>query len=297
MRYDLIDLRLFVAVAEQGNLTRGAQRVHLAPPSASARIRTLEDELGAALLERGARGVTLTPAGQALLRHARSVLGKVEALHAELGAYARGVKGVIRLHANTNATNVFLPQDLASFLAAHPQVNVLLEEQTSPAIAAAVAEGAADLGIVAGDLRAPDLVFLPYREDRLVLVTAPAHRWARRKRISYGEALDEQFVGLAGTSAIHAFMLEHARLAGKTLQMRIQVRSFEAACRMVSAGVGVGLVPHSAAALAANSFPLRIIELAEAWAPRPLQVCFRRNKELTRYEQALVGHLTGVAAA
>nr|WP_221229626.1 LysR family transcriptional regulator [Niveibacterium umoris] len=291
----MTDLQLFAAIAACGNLTQGAERVHLAPASASARVRRLEEAAGAPLFERLPRGVALTPAGESMLRHARRVLSEVALLDAELGTFARGVAGVVRLFANTNAIGGSLPQDLAGFLAAQPQVDVLLEEHSSPAIVSAVVAGAADVGIVAGEVGGPDLAFLPYRADRLVLVCATDHPFAARGRLQFAETLSEHYVGLSADSAIHGFLLERAREAGRRPRIRAQVRAFEAVCRMVSAGVGVAVVPHSAALSASRAMPLALVELDDAWGSREMKLCFRRDQTLTRYQRELITHLTLIA--
>ncbi|GAB2180784.1 LysR family transcriptional regulator [Denitratisoma sp. agr-D3] len=295
MRYDLDDLRLFVAVAESGSLSRGAARVHRSPGAASARLSQLEAEFATPLLRRRSKGMALTSAGEALLRQARALLTGAEALNAEMGAYAQGVQGVVRLLANTNATNIFLPRDLASFLAAQPQANVLLEERASPEIMAAVASGEADVGIVAGMAEHPELLRRPYREDQLVLVMAADHALAKRKSIAFADAADEAFVSLDSGSAIHGFLLAQARAAGRTLRLRIQVRSFDAVCRMAAAGVGVGLVPRSAAEQAARSYALAWLTLSDPWAPRAMEIVVRRETLDNRYVAELVEHLAGSA--
>ena len=140
MRFDLVDLQLFVAVAETRSITNGAQRVHLALASASERIKGLEDALGVALLTRGRRGVELTPAGESLLDHARVVLHNVEAMRGDLAAFARGAKATVRFLANTSGLSEYLPKALAAFLAAHPHISIDVEERESADIARAIAD-------------------------------------------------------------------------------------------------------------------------------------------------------------
>ncbi|MET0678706.1 MAG: LysR family transcriptional regulator, partial [Bradyrhizobium sp.] len=110
MRFDLIDLQLFIAVAETRSITNGAERVHLALASASARMKGLEAALGVTLLSRGRRGVDLTPAGEALLDHARIVIHNVEAMRGDLLTYASGMKATVRFLANTSAVSEYLPK-------------------------------------------------------------------------------------------------------------------------------------------------------------------------------------------
>ena len=260
MHYDLTDLRLFVAIAEAHNLTRGAERAHLAPSSASHRLQQLESALGTPLFLRKARGVQLTRAGEALLRHARQVFAQLEQMHADLAPFARGVRGHVALWANTHATHSFLPDDLAGFLRTHPQVSVSLEEHTSPEIVMAVARGEIEVGVVAERIEGADVELIPYRADRLVLITPAAHPLAARRSVHFAEVIDYPFVMLHSGSAIHTFTMNAAATLGRHLNVRIQVRSFEAVCRMVGAGVGIGLVPRSAVPSGTvSSSPIRLI--------------------------------------
>lgn len=297
MQYDLTDLRLFVAIAEAGNLTRGAERSHLAPSSASHRLRLLEESLGTSLFERQARGVSLTPAGRALLRHARQVFARLEQMHAELAPFARGIRGQVSLWANTHATHTFLPDDLAEFLRAHPQVSVSLEEHTSPDIVLAVAKGEVELGVVAESplesVLEGSVSLLPYRQDRLVLVVPAGHPLAARVGVKFAETLEFPFVMLHAGSAIHSFTVQAAATLGRHLDVRIQVRSFDAVCRMVGAGVGIGLVPRSALVGLSLREPPGQVELDEPWAQRDLQVCIRTGTVLSGFAASLLQQLTG----
>lgn len=291
MRYDLTDLRLFIAIAEERNLTRGAARAHLAPSSASHRLRQLEDALGAPLFARQARGLALTRAGETLLRNARQVFARIEQMHADLSPYAAGVRGHVSLWANTHATHSFLPDDLAGFLKQHPQVSVSLEERTSTEIALAVASGEVEVGVLADAGSGAGVELMAYRRDRLVLIVPGGHALAARAQVRFAQVLDEAFVMLHAGSAIHTFTMNAAAALGRHLDVRIQVRSFEAVCRMVGAGVGIGLVPRSAASGAGLREPPVVVGLDEAWAQRDLQVCVRQGGVLSGFAAALVDRL------
>src|SRR5215212_6353399 len=175
MRFDLTDLNLFRHVVEAGSITHGAARLHLATAAASARIRQLEESLGAPLLVRRRQGVSPTQAGRTLLQHARTILAQSERMRDDLAAYAGGLAGQIRVLSNTNALTEFLPETLSSFLAAHPHVNVDLEERLSDEIVGLIAQGVADIGIVAGTVDSGGLTTYPFRTDRFVLVVAHEH--------------------------------------------------------------------------------------------------------------------------
>ena len=294
MHYDLIDLRLFVAIAEAKNLTRGAERVHLAASSASHRMRLLEESIGTSLLLREPRGVSLTRAGEALLRHARQVFAQLEQMHADLTPYAKGVRGHVSLWANTHATHTFLPDSLSTFLQRHPQVSISLEEHTSPQVLMAVARGEVEVGVVAGTIADAEVELIPYRADRLVLIAPADHPLAAHASSLFAQVLDYPFVMLHSGSAIHTFTMNAAAALGRHLEVRIQVRSFEAVCRMVSAGVGIGLVPRSAVTAGA---PLAVIELEEPWAQRDLKVCVRKRELLSGFAAELVDCLTASSTA
>jgi DNA-binding transcriptional LysR family regulator len=291
MRFDLTDLKLFLHVVEAGSITHGAERMHLAVAAASTRIRNMEAALGTKLLHRERLGIQPTPAGRTLMHHARLMLQQAERMRGDLAEYADGLKGQIRLLSNTNALTEFLPEPLSDFLAAHPHVNVDLEERPSAEIVAAVADGTADIGIVAATDAVPGLETLPFRTDRFVLVVAPVHELADTRRIAFGAALDFDFVGLDRASAIQRFLSDKAERLGRRLKLRVQLRSFDAVCRLVACNVGIGVVPATTAARTSQSQAIHRIELEDGWAQRNLTILVRRETELPVYARALVRHL------
>ena len=206
MRFDLADLSLFRHVVEAGSITHGAERAHLALAAASTRIRNMEAALGAPLLVRRRQGVTPTPAGRTLLQHARAILRQAERLREDLGAYAGGLAGQVKVLSNTNALTEFLPETLSSFLAAHPNVSIDLEERLSDEIVGLIAEGVGDVGIVAGTVDMGALETFPFRSDRFVVVTSADHPLAGRPQVSFGEVLGHDFVGLVRSSSLQRFL-------------------------------------------------------------------------------------------
>jgi DNA-binding transcriptional LysR family regulator len=293
VRFDLTDLRLFLHVVEAGSITGGAERMHLAVAAASTRIRNMEIELGTPLLERERQGVQPTPAGHTLVHHARLLLQQAERMRSELGEYADGLKGHIRLLSNTNALTEFLPEPLSNFLALHPQVNIDLEERLSDEIVAAVADGKADIGIVAGTEDATGLEVYPFRVDRFVLVTAATHALAKLQRVTFAELLDFDFVGLDRASSLQRFLSDKADRSGRRLKLRVQLRSFDSICRLVECNVGIGIVPETTAARNMRTMALHRVDLADEWALRNLSICVRKLTELPLYAQELVRHLVG----
>ena len=276
MQLSLIDLRLFVAVAELANLTRAAARCHLSLPAVSQRIRAMEQQAGCSLLERQARGVRLTAAGEAFARHARVMLLESDALGATLDAFAGGLHGHVTVLANTTAVTELMPAVLARFLASHPQVSVSLEEQANHEIARAVREGRADLGVVAGEVDLQGLRWTHFATDRLVLVTARSHRLARRARLAYAEVVELPTVGLHAASTLQTFLRERIAAMGRApTRPRAQVNGFEAVCLMVEANVGVAIVPASVAQRYGAVMQIAIVPLTDTWAERPRYVVVR----------------------
>src|SRR3979490_2084013 len=190
MRFDLVDLQLFIAVADARSIPQGASRAHRALASASERIKGLEAALGAVLLKRGRRGVELTAAGESLLDHARIIIPNVEVMTGDLAAYARGVRASVHLLANTSGLSEHLPKALAAFLREHPDINVDVEERESTDIAAAIATGAADLGFVAEHALPDNVERFLFSEDRLVLVAPRRGELANRRPIDFTELAD-----------------------------------------------------------------------------------------------------------
>jgi DNA-binding transcriptional LysR family regulator len=290
MRFDLTDLSLFRHVVEAGSITHGAERAHLALAAASTRIRNMEQALGAPLLIRARHGVSPTQAGRTLLTHARTILGQTERLREDLGAYAGGLAGQIRVLSNTNATE-FLPEALSAFLASHPNVSVDLEERLSDEIVGLIAEGVGDIGIVAGTVDAGRLTTYPFRSDRFVLVVGRDHPLAKKAKLSFAEVLDQDFVGLDRASAIQRFLGAKAANIGRPLKLRVQMRSFDAVCRLAECGVGVGVVPASTVRRAAKSMAIRAVDLTDPWALRDLTICVRDFAALPPYARQLVEHM------
>jgi DNA-binding transcriptional LysR family regulator len=291
MRFDLTDLRLFVHVADAASITHGAERANMALASASARIRGMEDTLGTPLLERGRRGVTLTPAGRALLQHARIILQQTERMRGELGDYAHGIKGHVRLLANTSALSEMLPEMLSEFLTAYPNIDIDIEEKPSFDMVEMVSQGLADAGILSDAVDMGDLEVYPFGVDRLVVIVPRGHRFAKRRRIAFEEALREELVGMTYSSALQQYLGHQATLLGRQPKLRVRVNSFDAMGRMVEQGVGISILPESAAERCRKSMALGMLPLTDKWAYRQLVICCRRYADLPVHAQRLIDHL------
>lgn len=272
--YDLTDLRIFMAVASEGNLSRGALRCHLAPSSVSLRLKGLEEAVGTALFTRDSRGVVLTRAGRVMLEHAQRCMAQLEQMHADLLPFAQGLTGHLTFYANNNAISSHLPADLARFFTAYPSVRITLQERLSADVVAAVASGRADIGVVALSTPHPDLDYLPYRLDQLVVLAPRTSAIAAQGSIAFADCLREPFISLQQGAALHTFLMNQAAALGGRLDLRVQVSGYRSVARLVASGAGIGIVPRSAIE-SSDLEQVACVALADEWARRALSVCVR----------------------
>ncbi len=302
-RLDLVSLSLFNLVVRTGSISRGAELAHLAVGAASKRISDLEDAVDAELFERHSRGVTLTLAGQALHRHAQRILADVDNLAADLSDHASGIVGVVRLVANTSAVTQFLPADLAGFIAAHAGIRIELDESDSREAVLAVVDGRAEIGIFAERTPSLGLQTVLYRRDRLVLVVPAGHALASRapegtlaslappSALAFAEVADLDFVSLPKETSLAQRLAAESAAIGRRLRVRIHVRSFDAMCQMVAAGLGVAVLPDTAVRPHLRSMGLARIELSDPWVERELLIGVRDLAALARPVRLLLDHL------
>ncbi|MGA7326993.1 MAG: LysR family transcriptional regulator [Rhodomicrobium sp.] len=292
MRFDLVDLRLFLSVVEAGRITHGASLAGMSLASASARVRGMEDIIGLPLLERGARGVVATPAGDALAHHARIVLRQIDQLRGELGEYSKGLKGHVRLLAGTAAIAEFLPKALGSYLAANPSVDIELKERHNTEIAKAVAGGFAEIGIISDAVDPGSLELFPFAVDRLVVVVPRESPLAARPKMAFEEVAGHQFVGYTAGSSLQDYLAEHAIGTRHLLSFRVHTNTFHGICSMVEQNVGLGIIPKTAARRYQKLMAIRLIGLTDAWATRHYSLCVRQFDSLSSHARELAGHLT-----
>ena len=296
-RIDLTSLQLFVAVCELGSIGKAAEREFIAASAVSKRLSDLELTLDTPLLYRHTRGVDLTPAGESLLHHARSVLFSLEKMQGELSEYSEGVRGHVRVHASISAVVQFLPEDLGHFIQDHPEVKIDLEEHLSTEVVRAVQEGAADLGICNSAVLTAGhgLQTRAYRRDQLVLIVPRRHPLARRAAIGFEDTLECDHVGLHTNSSIYLAMRDAAAAAGRTIRLRIHVTGLDAMCRMIHNGLGVGIMPRRAFELMHGVGELECVRLTNDWADRRIDLAARDFSTLPVTGRLLVDHLAAHA--
>lgn len=288
---DLTDMQLMVNIASAMSLTKGAERTHLSLPAASNRVKNLESSLNTQLLYRTSQGVSLTPSGTALVKHAHIVLRQMEHLRSDMREFAKGIKGRIKVYANTTAMNEFIPAVLERYLANHQDVSVELRERLSHEVVRAVSSGEADIGLTAQSTGGANLRFLPYRNDQLVLVTHENHELAKKPEHDFADLLGYDFICLFESSAIHSFLILAAEDLGQSLKMRVEVSNFETCCRMIAAQLGIGIIPEHAAKRYIKTMPIRILYLNDVWSLRKLHICIQESNQLPAFANDLLDQL------
>ncbi|MHA7685762.1 LysR family transcriptional regulator [Cupriavidus sp. PET2-C1] len=295
--FDLQSLRIFLLVAQTGSLTKAADKSHTTLSALSKRISDLERTVDCALFLRVRRGLELTPAGEELVHHARGVLDTVNRMAGDMSDFAIGVRGHVRVWANTSAVIQFLPADLAAFLAAQPLIRISLEERLSQDVIAALASGEADLGIFADNVPAHDIEKFAYHRDRLVVLAPKNHPLAALDEVSFVDTLEYDFVGLNQGSSLLQRLTDASVALEKVLRLRIQVSSFDAICRMIEAGLGIGVLPDGAVRAEILGAGLRAIYLTDPWASRTLWLGVKSETGLQPEAAKLLAHLRSIGAA
>jgi DNA-binding transcriptional LysR family regulator len=293
MRYDLQTLKLFVAVCQEKSIAKAAEKEHTVASAISKRISELEKSIGAELFYRHRRGVTLTQAGTELLQHATSLLEGLANLDSAMSVYASGVKGQVRLVANTSAIVQFLPDDLSSFLKMHPTIKIDLEEHTSEEVHRLVAAGKADVGILVAQRPLDGLDACLYRADELMLIMPPGHPLARKRSVRFAETLKYDYVTLPRGSSLCNTLMAAASDLGMPLRLRIQATSFDGLRRMVARNLGIGILPEGSVEPFLQTEGLVSRPLDEPWAHRNLTLISKPVESLPLLARVLRTHLAG----
>jgi len=296
---DLKTLRLLVAVCDHQNMARAAEQAHIEPSAVSKRIAQLEADLGTPLLLRSRRGVHPTPAGVAVLEHARNMLFTMDRLVADAAGFGAGVKGHVRLVATASAIAESLLDDIASFMREplNRNIKVDVEERLSRDVVRQLREGTASVGVCWDSVNLEGLQHRPYRRDRLALAVHPEHPLARKKSLRFEQTLEYEHVGLQPSSAVHSMLQRAAARSGRTVSYRAVVSNFDAAFRVVAANLAISVIPLEVGAQIASMLGVKLIPLTDAWAQRNFAVCFQELEALQPAARRMVEHLVERATA
>ncbi len=288
---DFISLRLFVAVCEESSIAQAAEREAIVASAVSKRIADIEEAIGTPLLLRHHFGVTPTPAGEALLQHARQLLHGVEKMQTELAEYAVGVRGHIHIFANVSSIAEFLPDDISAFIALHGNIRVDLEERVSDQVVRTVEENSSAIGVCWDFADTRELQVFPYQTDRMMAVVHKDHPLAARDAVCFDETLDFDHVSQHPDSMMYTFFNRITARSGKKMKNRIHVTSFDAACRIVRANLAMSIVPGAAIQPYQDAYELRAIPLTDEWAHRRLVICVRDYAALSSPARLFVDFL------
>ena len=285
--FDLIDIQLFINIVEKANLTHGAEHSNMSPPAASIRIKNLEERLGTKLLYRTSHGVSPTPAGETFLHHSRVVVREIDNLRRALSLTPLPDERRIRVFASA-AVSEFLPDVLSAYIVSHPEIDIELSEHSPAQIVRAVNEGTAHIGILEGAFESGGLEVLPYRRERLVMISSRLHPLAKARRVEFEKALEYEFVGLRQENSIQSLLRQIAFSSRQVLKIRAVVNSFEAVSRLVEAGLGVAVLPESTARRHSKTSAIQTIELTDEWSIRSFHACVRATDSLPSYARDLI---------
>lgn len=293
LNYDLIDLRLIVNTVDTQSLTRGAERSHMSAPAASARLKKVEESLATQLFYRSAQGLVPTAAGHAFARHARPVILELDQLDQEFQQQTKRFNGSIRLLVNTLFMGDAIPGVIEQFLVEHPGMSIDLHDRPSTEITRALKSGVADVGILTFEVPDAGLIYWAYRTEKLVLVTPREHALALGDVTDFATTLEYDYVGLSERASLHNFIMRMALAEGTAMRVRVQASTFESACSLVEAGIGVAVIPHAEAIRYSESFRIAVVPLSNAWSSRDLHVAIRDTAQLTPAAIALIEALSG----
>jgi len=295
--HDLQSLRVFLTACEMRSMSKAAERLNIALSAASRRVSLLEQEAGVALIIRRPHGIEPTAAGITMMNYARDVLRLGERLQVNLEEHRSGIRGYVRVCASSSVLVQRLAQDLSRFVAAHPDIKLNLEERPSASTIDVVVNKQADIGIIVRGAEVEGLTVIDYAGDQLAVAVPANHRLAERPELTFNDILDEDLVSLENDTAVYYLLSSRARELGRMMKVRVQVRSFEVMCLMISHGLGVGILPERAVQPLADAMGIRLVRLAEPWARRDYAICLLSMDQLEAPTRRLIDFLTGSHAS
>lgn len=291
MRLDLSDCQLFIYIIEAGSITEGAIKANLALSSASERLKHMEEYVGIPLLFRHSRGVTPTEAGEVFVQHARKILHQHELLKTELEQFSSGVRGTLRLYANTSALTEFLPSKIASWLKTYPDIQIELKEQSSTDIIKNISAGLGEAGIVSNAVDPLALKLEPLVDDHLSLIIPLNHNLNDKQAVFLKDIIHESFVGFATGSALQHHIDTQVSAIGHKLNFRVHMNTFDGMCEMVENGIGLGILPKIIADKYQASFNYKTLTLKDEWARRQLCITYQCWEDISPIMKNLLNYL------
>ncbi len=288
----LHQLRIFRAVAHHRNLSRAAEEVHLSQPAVSMQMTALQEALGVALVETIGRRLHLTEAGELLSQYASRLLGLAEEAEVALGDLRAGT-GRVRFGASSTPGVYVLPEILAAFERANPNVRLHFEVSNSGDIERRVAVNALDFGVTGGAVTFPGVTAEPWGTDELAVVVGPGHAWAGRRRIAPTLLARARLVAREVGSGTRQFYEAELRRRELIVPPPVELGGIEAVKRAVEAGLGVAILSRHAIARELAEGRLEALELQGVRLVRPLVLVYQTQK---RFSSAALALLAAIRA-
>jgi DNA-binding transcriptional LysR family regulator len=292
-RVDPYSLRLFLAVAREGSLARAAEKEHIATSALSRRIADLEQVLGAPLLIRSPRGIALTEAGRIALERGTHLETQLQSLARDVQAQAGQLSGTLRVMANPSSIVGYLPERLRVFRAEYPAIDVALHEGSSQEVIRACLDDTADVGIGVRAEVPAGIESWFFAHDPLMVVLPLGHPASQNQNLTLAEVVPYPMVAIQSGGSLDRLVHAKAMEANLPLNVCVAVNSFDAVCRMVEAGLGIAIVPRSAASAYAGTNRFARRPLAEDWSERELCLYALRKTPRLPSVEAFIGVLRG----
>lgn len=280
LRFDLVTLRLFVAVYEERSLSKAAEREFIAPSALSKRITDMEQALNRELFIRNHRGIEPTPLAEQILPYIRNVMRDLAQMNEIARGDRHGISGYVRIITTMAATCQYLPRELALFLQNYPGIRLDLQEEVSQVAADAVHEGQADVGILFSGPNTAGLQMFPYHQDVLTALVPNDHPLASCSALKLAQLLDYEIVGPRKGSTLEALLLQAAQELGRDIKPRMRISAFDTLCQMVHENLGVAVVPRRYLNQINRAIAVTPVPLDETWAARQLYVCVKDLERL-----------------
>ncbi|MFD1199868.1 LysR substrate-binding domain-containing protein [Brucella gallinifaecis] len=290
-RLDLLTLRLFVAMAEEKTIVKAAERENIASSAVSKRLADLEQALHTQLFFRLRSGLEPTEAGKVLLRHCNKLLRNISDLELELQDHTRGLNGHVRILANESALFNYLPEKLAAFGRKYPGVRVDLQAAMSPDILGAMIDKVADIGFLSGDPPIGDFNIIRSADDEIVVIIPSGHPLDGFEQVNLQMIAEFAIVHQEARSSIQIALAAAALQHGVPLKSNFRAGGFDAVCRMVEAGLGIGFIPRAVASRMQKAINFSVSTLNEPWAVRQNWICSGHNGELSAAAQRLIAEI------
>lgn len=289
---ELWQLEVFTAVAEEKSFSRAGQKLGRTQPAISSAIKLLEGELGEPLFDRMGRSIRLTAAGELLSEYAKRLLRLREEAVIAVGELRGLNRGTLRLGANETTCLYLLPEVLAAFKRAYPQVQVDIHRAITRSITERVIEGALDFGIVTLPIKNSRLEAITIHRDEMALIVGPAHELASRRSVKMKDLEDEPFILHKIGTTTRERLVKHFNDSGAKIKVTMELASIETIKRFVSIGMGISIAPRLCISKEIEEGSLRALTIRDARFQRKLGLIYNKDRHQSQAAQAFLALIT-----